>query len=104
MIPKKREGKFAAHKRVARIAFVLVSFYVIFWLPWVVTSWLITHYFTEYTEVRITTMVLGYLPSVLDPVMYILMVPNLKESLMKILKCVGLRKVHDQPVFSVRTT
>ena len=82
-LPQNAES-FGPHRRVAQIAFTMVAFYVLFWLPWFLIPWLSTGSKVADSipaETRITTMVVGYLPCVSDPILYTLMSPLLKQSM-----------------------
>jgi uncharacterized membrane protein YvlD (DUF360 family) len=63
----------------------MVSVYVVIWIPWTVISWISTGYSATsvHNELRVTTMVIGYIPAAIDPVLNILMSPVLKTEIKK---------------------
>ena len=82
----KKRAMFHHHRHVARIAFLMVALYIIIWLPWLVIVWISTGSDARRTsqELRITTMVIGYMPSALDPLLYTFMSPVLKKAMSKL--------------------
>ncbi|ELT97856.1 hypothetical protein CAPTEDRAFT_204378 [Capitella teleta] len=79
------QARFHRHRQVAKIASIMIGIYVVIWIPWVVVSWLsvgssdasVNH------ELRVTTMMIGYIPAAVDPVLNIFMSPILKTEMTK---------------------
>ncbi|ELU14488.1 hypothetical protein CAPTEDRAFT_201701 [Capitella teleta] len=79
------QTRFRRHRQVAKIAFIMIGIYVVIWIPWTVVTWMsvgssegsINH------ELRVTTMVIGYVPAAVDPLLNVFMSPVLKAEMKK---------------------
>ena len=82
------------HTRVALISFTLVMIHVTFWMPWLVINVLLSigqgveEGGSLPVELRITTLVIGYIPSVTDPVLYAFMQPEIGKAFQKLKKTI----------------
>ncbi|ELT90627.1 hypothetical protein CAPTEDRAFT_192014 [Capitella teleta] len=79
------QTRFRRHRQVAKIAFIMIGIYVVIWIPWAVVTWMsvgssegsVNH------ELRLTTMVIGYVPAAVDPLLNVFMSPVLKAEMKK---------------------